>query len=153
MNGFGFSLSKVLDYRRHLEQEEARSLSRARREADSAHQARRTLEDIQAKGRAKLAKAHNLGGSVGQIRNMEYVLNRMEDHLQDAHAVCEKADEGVVERVKTYVDALQQRRTLDKLRDKRLEEWKVEEGRREQKVMDEVAITRHGRSTSEQVRG
>jgi flagellar FliJ protein len=148
MTAFPFSLSKVLDYRRHQEQEEARTLAQARIEAEAAHKARVDLEEIQSQGRAKLAEAHNSGGSVGQIRNMEFVLSRLEDHLQDADAVCQKADEGVVERVKTYVEALKERRTLDKLRDKRFEEWKVEEGRKEQKVMDEVAITRHGRLSS-----
>ena len=148
MTPFGFSLSKILEFRRHVEQEEARSLAQARREAEAAHQARLDLEEVQARGRAKLAKAHNMGGSVGQIRNMEFVLNRMEDHLKKADAACQEADEGVVERVKIYVDAMKQRRMLDKLRDRRLEEWKVDEGRREQKAMDEVAGMRHGRLTS-----
>lgn len=153
MTAFGFSLSKVLEFRRHVEQKEARSLVEARNEAAAAHQARVDLEEIQARGRAKLAKAHNAGGSVGQIRNMEFVLNRMEDHLKDADAVCQEADEGVVERVKVYVDALQRRQMLDKLRDKRFEEWKVDEGRRDQKDMDEIALTRHGRVGPEKVGG
>ncbi len=148
MTAFPFSLSKVLDYRRHLEQEEARSLVLARKTAAAAHQARQNLEEIQAQGRAKLAEAHNVGGSVGQIRNMEFVLSRLEGHLESADVECRKADEGVVERVKTYVEALKERQTLDKLRDRRLEEWKVQEGRREQKVMDEVAVTRHERLSS-----
>jgi flagellar protein FliJ len=153
MTGFGFSLSKVLDFRRHQEHEQARSLAQARTEAEAAHQARRDLERIQAEGRAKLATAHNMGGSVGQMRNMEFILGRMEDHLREAQAECQRADEGVVERVKTYVEALKQRQILDKLRERRLEEWKVGEGRREQKIMDEVASNRHGRTRSAQAGG
>ncbi len=153
MTRFCFSLSKVLDYRRHQEHERARSLAQARSEAEAAHQARRDLEKIQSEGRTMLAKAHNLGGSVGQMRNMEFILSRMEDHCREAQAECQRADEGVVERVKNYVEALQERRILDKLRDRRLEEWKTDESRRGQKTMDEVASNRHGRVRSPQAEG
>jgi len=145
MRVFHFSLGRLLDFRRHEEQQRAQTLAAARRTSDSAQKARQDLVEIQQAGRSKLADAHRNGGSIGVLRNMEFVLERMEDHVKEADQECEEADEKVVESVKDYTKAAQNRHGLDCLKDRRMEEWKVEEGRREQKEIDEVAITRHGR--------
>lgn len=145
MRVFNFSLGRLLEYRRHTEQERALTLVDARKESDSANQAKADLLEIQQAGRAKLAEAHRQGGSIGHLLNMEYLLEKMEEKVQAADEVCQEADERLVESVRDYSEAVQDRNSLDKLKDRRMDEWKVEEGRREQKEMDEIAITRHGR--------
>jgi flagellar export protein FliJ len=145
MKVFRFSLGRILDFRRNEEQQRAQSLASARRQSDSAQRARQDLVEIQQAGRAKLADAHRTGGSIGILRNMEFVLERMEEHVQDADQVCQRADEDLVESVKHHAEAVRERHSLDCLRDRRMQEWRIEEGRREQKEIDEVAITRHGR--------
>ena len=149
MRVFQFSLGRLLDFRRHEEEQRAQTLADARRKSDSAKKARQDLVEIQQAGRSKLADAHRNGGSIGVLRNMEFVIERMEDHVKEAEQVCQEADEKLVESVKDYTKAAQERHSLDCLKDRRMEEWKVEEGRREQKEIDEVAITRHGRRALE----
>jgi flagellar FliJ protein len=144
MKIFRFSLAKVLDLRERTEREKAKSVADARQESDSARQAKESLEEIQRKGRARLAEAHQAGGAIGLLRNMEFVLEKMEGHLKEADEVCQKADESLVESVKEYQQAFKERDTLDRLKTRRMEEWKVEEGRRQQKDLDEIAVTRHG---------
>ena len=148
MRVFQFSLGRVLDLRRQVEKEKARSVAEARRRSDAAESAREDLAEIQRAGRAQLAEAHRLGGAIGVLRNMEFVLEQMEGHLRQAEEVCREADESLTESVKVYTEAFRERSTLDRLKTRRLEEWKVEEGRKEQKDMDELAITRHGRLAS-----
>ncbi len=145
MRVFRFSLGRVLDLRRQVEKEKARSVAVARKNSDEAQTARQDLAEIQRAGRVQMAEAHRLGGSIGHLLNMEFVLEQMEGHLRQAEEVCREADETLLETVKGYTEAFKDRSTLDRLRDRRMEEWKTEESRREQKDMDELAITRHGR--------
>ncbi len=145
MRVFQFSLGRVLELRKQVEKEKARSVAEARMRSEEAEAARKDLAEIQQAGRARMAEAHRLGGSIGQLRNMEFILERMESHLKLAEENCREAHECLEESVKHYNRAFQERSTLDRLRDRRWEEWKTEEGRREQKDLDELAITRHGR--------
>jgi flagellar FliJ protein len=149
MKIFRFSLAKVLDLRERAEKEKAKSVADAREKSDSAREVKESLEEIQREGRAKLAEAHKAGGTIGLLRNMEFVLEKMEDHLKEAEEVCQTADEGLVESVKEYQQAFKERDTLDRLKARRMEEWKQEEGRREQKDLDEIAVTRHSRRSPE----
>jgi flagellar FliJ protein len=145
MSPFDFSLGRILDLRRQVEKEKALSLAEARRRSEEARKAWEDLEEIRRAGRESLARAHESGGSIGQIRNMEFVLEQMAGKVDSAQERRREADENLVESVKRYTDAFRERRTLDRLRSRRLEQWKTEEKRREQKDMDEVAITRYGR--------
>ena len=145
MRVFHFSLGRLLDFRLSDERQKAQVVADARRDSDSARRAREDLLEIHRAGRAKLAEAHRTGGAIGVLRNMEFLLERMEDQVKAADEVCKEADEKLVEEVKHYAHAVRERNTLDRLKDRRLEEWKVEEGRREQKELDEIAITRHSR--------
>jgi len=149
MTAFHFRLGRVLDLRRQVEKEKARGVAEARSRSERAREARELLCEIQRMGRAELAEAHREGGSIGHLRNMELVLEAMECHLQKAEEESQEADRTLVESMAHYAEAFRERRTLDQLRDRRLEEWKTEESRREQKDMDELAITRHGRLASE----
>lgn len=149
MTAFRFRLGRVLDLRRQVEKEKARHVAEARRRSEDARLARENLSEVQRMGRAELAEAHRVGGSIGHLRNMELVLEAMENQLREAEKLSQEADESLLESVARYTEAFKARRTLDQLRDRRLEEWRTEESRREQKDMDELAITRHSRLASE----
>ncbi len=148
MTPFSFRLGRVLDLRRQVEEEKARGVAEARQRSEQAREARENLAQIQRSGRERLAEAHREGGSIGHLRNLELVVEAMEGHLRRAEDDCREADRTLLESMKKYTEAFKERRTLDQLRDRRLEEWKTEELRREQKDMDEVAVTRHGRASS-----
>lgn len=149
MTAFHFRLGRVLDLRRQVEKEKARGVAEARHRSDQAREAREILSEIQRMGRAELAEAHRAGGSIGHLRNMELVLEAMESHLEEAERESQEADRSLLDSMARYAEAFKERRTLDQLRDRRLEEWRTEKSRREQQDMDELAITRHGRLASE----
>ena len=146
MKRFRFRLQKVLDLRAAVEREKAGRLADARRHATEARQARDDLESIRKAGREILTSAHGSGGSVGHLLNLEYVLEKMESHLEEADAAWAEAEKDVESTLREYHVASQERRTLDQLKEKRLEVWKREADRQEQKAIDEVAVTRFGRS-------
>ena len=145
MKRFRFRLQKVLDLRAAVEREKARRLADARRDAADARRARDDLESIRNSGREILTGAHGSGGSVGHLLNLEYVLERMESQLEEADAACAEAEKDVESTLREYHAASRERRTLDQLKEKRLEVWKREADRQEQKAIDEVAVTRFGR--------
>jgi len=145
LSNFHFSLGRVLELRRQVETEKARSVASARRRSDEARKAWEDLAEVQRAGRHAMSEAHQAGGSIGQLRNMEFVLEQMAGKLENAQERRQAADEHLVESMKNYVEALRDRKSLDRLRRRRLEEWKTEENRREQKDIDELAVTRFGR--------
>lgn len=145
MSNFHFSLGRILDLRRQVEKEKARSVASARRRSEEARRAWEDLAEIQRAGRHAMADAHQAGGSIGQLRNMDFVLEQMAGKLENAQERRQEADEHLVESMKNYTEALRDRKSLDRLRSRRLKEWKTEENRREQKDIDELAVTRFGR--------
>ena len=145
MAAFRFRLQPVLDLRAQEEQQSAQGLAMARVEADEARRAREDLESLREAGRVRLAQAHGSGGPVGHLQNLAMVVGSVDAHVEAAHDQCRVADERVVESVKAFHEAFRQRRSIDQLRERRFEEWRTEQNRTEQKTMDEVALTRHGK--------
>jgi flagellar FliJ protein len=145
MAAFRFRLQPVLDLRAQEERRSAQGLAKARVAADEARRAREDLEALREAGRVRLAQAHGSGGPVGHLQNLAMVVGTVDAHVRAAADQCRKADEQVVESVKAYHEAFRQRRSIDQLRERRLEEWRTEQNRTEQKTMDEVALTRHAK--------
>jgi flagellar protein FliJ len=148
MNAFRFPLQKVLELREETERESAKDLADARRDADDARRARVDLETVRQASQSRLAAAHGVGGAVGHLQNLTYVVGKVEQQIHEAEVVCQVADEHVVERMKSYHEAHVRRKTIDQLREKKLEQWRTDLARHEQKIMDEVAVTRHGREAT-----
>lgn len=146
MNAFRFKLDPVLALRERQEKDSAAGLARARRDQDAAQRARSDLEAAVEAGRSRLARAHGAGGPAGHLQNLALVVGTVGDHLRAADQRCREAEERVVESMKDFHHAFRKRRTLERLRAKRIEEWRCEQDRGEQKTMDEVALTRHGRA-------
>jgi flagellar protein FliJ len=148
MAAFRFRLQPVLDLREQEERQSAQGLAKARVAADEARRTREDLETLREAGRVRLAQAHGSGGPVGHLQNLAMVVGSVDAHVQAAHDKCLKADEQVVQSVKAFQQAFRQRRSIDQLRERRLVEWRSEQSRTEQKTMDEVAITRHGKGAT-----
>lgn len=146
MSRFRFPLEKVLELRLQEEQRQARIVADARRDANAARQAVQDLEALRKAGRERLTTAHSSGRSVGQLQNLEWVLNRMETELETAHDKARDADREVSARMREFQKAVQDRQSLDRLKDRRRDEWAADQRSREQKTMDEMALTRHVRA-------
>lgn len=145
MSVFRFPLDNVLEIRKESERRSAVGLAKARGEADLARKAMSDLEAVREAGRARLAAAHGSGGAVGHLQNLATVVRQVEARIRDAEVHCQRADEQVVESLRDFHEALRSRKTIEELRERKLDEWRTEAVRGEQKAMDETALTRHGR--------
>ena len=146
MSGFEFKLEKVLDLRKEEEQLRAQRVASARREADAAREAMKNLE-TRRDGRTRLTTAHGGGRSVGQLQNLEWLLDRLEGEIEVAQEAVRAADAEAVARSGEHIEAVRDRQALDRLREKKLVGWKAGQAREEQKTLDEVAVTRHFRAS------
>lgn len=144
--GFRFPLEKVLEIRLEEEQRQARIVADARRDARAAREAVQNLEALKSASRERIRAAHDAGRAVGQIKNLEWIVQRMEGELQDAESRARDADETVTRCLADFHQAIQDRQSLDRLKDRRREQWATETRVQEQKDMDEVALSRYVRA-------
>jgi flagellar FliJ protein len=145
---FQFRLQQVLELRSRGEREAAGRLATARGEAQDAQDAHAALEEVRAAGSASLLAAGAAPRAVAQLQAAARVLEHLDRHLvmseQTAVEAQEKADASLLQ----YRDALRDRRVLDRLRDRHLEEWTAGEVQADRVEMDEVALARFAASAA-----
>ncbi|HET7275495.1 MAG TPA: flagellar export protein FliJ [Longimicrobiaceae bacterium] len=140
---FKFPLQRVLELREKREQEVASVLQEARTSADQAHRECGELELVRDRGARSLSDARMTAATVGQLQNLSYVLQRLDQHLLDAQAAAERADEKVTLCLDDFTAAFRDRRVIDRLRERHLESWRETETQLDRKTMDALALTRH----------
>lgn len=145
MSGFNFRLQKVLDVRLWKEQERAGQLSVARREMEEAAQVLEHLSAVRAATRDQISLAHGAGGTVGHLRNLREVLGQLDARIAEAAGRHQAAEANVQASLADYTQALQERRILERLRERQEEASRIAESQAEQKTLDEIAVTRHAR--------
>lgn len=144
---FKFSLQRVLDLRAKKEQEAAATLASARDEADAARQEHDELEQARSHGVTRIAEVRGGGGmTVGQLQNLGLVIQSLDRQLASARDQVQQADAQVERRMADFTLASQDRRVLDRLREKHLQVWQTDAMQQDRKAMDSIALTRHART-------
>ena len=141
MAAFIFRLEQVLSYRRQLEEQAMQMLAQAvmRRDATLARIAG-LHEDI-AEQRARLCRAERLSpGELWLARIYESALKR---DLADARELLAEQEDEVDQCRTELVQKAQDRKLLDKLKEKQAARHALEERKQEQKANDETATLRY----------
>lgn len=147
MNDFDFRLEKVLELRTDREREMASKLADAMRRVDEVHERKRHLDARREAARDRMSElqgAGDGGGSAGDMQSLSIVVERIEDRLHEVERELVVAREEMNARMEDFEEALQERQVIERLRKRRLKEWREEKVRAERKRMDEIAINRHG---------
>ena len=143
---FKFRLQRILDLRAKREQEIATQLAQAQHEAATARAAHAALEAVRSAEIDKLVAAHATEHTVGQLQNLSYVLERLDSAVAEASGKVSAA-EAVVQKVQDDLTAaVQERRVLDRLRERQHDAWKAEEVQLDRRVMDSIALSQFHRS-------
>ena len=142
---FRFRLQRVLELREQREQAKARELSTAQDAAATARQAHETLSALQRTSRAEIDAAQHAQPRVGHLHQLGFVLNAMEQRVEQAAEVANAADHVVVDAQSALVDAARDRRVLDRLKVRQAEAARVEEVLKDRVMMDEIALSRFAR--------
>ncbi len=142
MTPFKFSLERVRQLRERAEKEAALNLARAQ---VAENEAREQTAEAEARARcASEALSAQPGNAtrIGDLRPIAMLREQLGVAAEQAAAGHVQAQAQVVDEKRSLGAAMQARRMLDRLREKKLDHWKVDAGREEMAVMDEVARTR-----------
>jgi flagellar FliJ protein len=139
---FEFPLQRILELRAKREAEVARQLAQARSAADASRETRDALLAAQQEGQRQVAGAQSGPVTVGQMQSFTFVLAQLDERVALADEIARAAEAAVTRAHQELTVALQDRRVLDKLRDRRLEAYRAEESMRDQQTMDAIALTR-----------
>ncbi len=142
---FRFGLQRVLDLRAKREQEVATALVAAQGAAERARVAVQALEALRDAGRERALGGHSASGTVGELRHLGYVVELLDRRVRDAEGAALEADAVVDEAQRSLRAAFQDRRVLDRLRDKQLDAHRTAEVQTDRQMMDDIALARFGR--------
>ncbi len=144
MKGFQFRLDRILDLRAKTEKERARLL----RDAMLAEIVRRrSLEEAEARldrCALQIAGAGAIVTTAGTMQNLGLTINAAAGEVEVAETSHQSAEEVVRVEQEMFHEARKDRRVVERLREKRHEEWSVESSRLEQSQLD--AISHHRRA-------
>lgn len=149
MSRFRFRLQDLLKLTASREQARAGELAQARQAESIARLHADTLHALQHAGAEQVAAAHGRGTAAGSIQQMNLILEQLAQHRAAAANALSSAEEEVARCQVAYTSAAQERRVLDKLRERRHETWRIEQAQEEQKQMDEIATGRKLRGTAQ----
>ena len=143
---FTFSFQKLLDHKRALEDVARRNWLEAKSSVDRADAELKAMYGQIDQARMRVGDLEREGGPRGPaLAQIDEFINgqkiRIERHrlrMRELIAEAERLQEILIE-------AAKERKTLDKLRERRLEEYKVQRKKRELKQVDELVVTRFRR--------
>ena len=141
MSRFTFRLQKVLDLKQRHAQAAAMQLAAAHSRANDARQALDALSSIRLAGGAQLAAAHSEHATAGQLQNIAYVLERMDQRVDQAAEVVHAAAAQVAGAQNDMTLAQQAKRALDRLRERQLGDWHDGMRSMDRQQMDSLALT------------
>ncbi len=149
MSRFNFRLQRVLELKEKSEQRAASVLANAQGRADEARSALEALAAVRSAGTVRLAAAHGESATVGQLQNFNFVLEQLDRHVSQAADAASSADSGVADAQAQLTAAHQARRVLDRLRERKKDEWQTAETQSDLHSMDSLALTRFSRQNSQ----
>ena len=143
---FKFSLQRVLELKARREQAAAIELARTRAEADRAWEEHEALEAARAEGMRQMTAGAR--PTVGDLQNAGYLLQRLDERIAAAENVAMKAEDRASASMGRFTLASQEKRVLDRLRERHLANWQTEQVEIDRKLMDDIALSRFTRSAS-----
>jgi flagellar FliJ protein len=157
MKRFSFGPEKVLDLRKHREQEAKIALGRAVSELTGIETQLKELALLRAKTVAERLSSPGADSppdapsvfDAGYYRNYEFYLQRLDQKKEELLEAAVKAQLKVEEERNAYLESSQARKTLDKLKEKRAAEYRQTMFAEETKILDDIAGRRNNNSLSQ----
>jgi flagellar export protein FliJ len=134
---FRFRLQRILELRERKQRDAATALVSAQTEAEQAREAQARLEAARAAlVESSMPGAATDAASVGTLRNLHFLLERLDSHAESAASAADVAEQTVAQRQDELRLAFQERRTLDRLRERHEETWRATAAAPDRQHMD-----------------
>lgn len=138
---FRFRLQQVLDLREKHERQLATQLVQA---IGHERYAQTTLDDLRAIRDAGIdLPVPGAARSIGELSNMVFLQGALDGQIATATDAVDVAGNAVLEVKEALTGALQDRRVLDKLRDRHEVTHRTSEEQLDRRAMDDIALSRH----------
>lgn len=138
---FSFRLDPVLRYRKHLEEQKKRELAESRRAVRDQNRALLGLLRDEAGAKEGMKEIKGRGTiDVSRLRLQEQYLNSVARRIRSEYETLQRklgAEEGVR---RELTEARKKVRVLERLKERRLDAHRRDEGRAEQKEQDEIGM-------------
>lgn len=149
MAKFIFSMQNLLDMKEKLEEQAKNNYSQANlrlmEAEEELHRLENRLEEAQELLRMEMSDALN----VRMIRNRENAVEILKTYVWQQQMVVIQRQRDVDIARQRLNEAMKERKTYEKLRERAFEEFKLEENRKEQKEVDELVSFRYGVGAAE----
>lgn len=149
MARFIFSMQNLLDMKEKLEDQEKNNFSRANMRLLEAEEELQVLKDRQAEAEEKLRQKMIMVLDVGEIRRRENAVEILKMYVEQQRLVVRQREKELEVAKERLNEAMKERKTFEKLREKAFEEFIAEENRKEQKEVDELVSYRYGTGAGE----
>ncbi len=137
---FQYRLEKVLDFRARKVETLQAELALAIRDRDTEVAMLNALSEKRQKAQKSL-EGYLARGDVAEVQQTNSFLENMANKIESQTKMVAKMNESVELIRKKLVVASKEKKIMDKHKEKKLEEWKVEQGKIEAKKLDEMAGT------------
>src|SRR5205085_7215733 len=119
MKQFIFRLQRLLEQRVEQEKRLAVALSQALDRATEARDAQETLDEVRRASREQLVQAHSGSVTAGQLQNIGFLLEQLEEYVEMASAQSTEAEAKADTAREELIIAHQAKAALDRLRERR----------------------------------
>ena len=143
---FKVSLQRVLELKARREQAAAIELARTRIAADEARQECQALATARAEGVRQITSGAR--PTVGAMLNGGYLMQRLDDEIERAQTLADQAEGEAEASMGEFTLASQERRVLDRLRERHLTTWQTDQVQIDRKAMDDIALSRFTQSAT-----
>lgn len=135
---YQFPLQKVLEYRQHLEEKEQLRLAQVQQQALQARQNVVKAKEVLLQGQEEYSRCQVRLDVSEALLASEYVIY-LEKRLQAYQEELERQEQRLQQQIKVTEKAMQDRKIMDKLREKDFQRYQQEQAKIEQRHMDEAA--------------
>ena len=143
--GFNFRYEALLSYRERAKEQAEIDLAKARRQTKEAREALGLYRESLEKAGAAFQSRLKTRISSGEIKHHQDYLSGIRASIIAQDLAIQEREAIEKEKLKDLLIKTKQYKVLEKLREKDLKKWRQQQLQEEQKRMNEVALTRHGR--------
>ena len=144
MARFVFSLQNLLDIKEKIEEQEKNNYSQANLRLQEAVEELEYLKSRHLDAQMMLREVMREVLDVQQIRSREEAVDILQMFVDSQQQVVYQRERELDEARERLNEAMKERKTFEKLKEKAFEEFMIEENRREQKEIDELVSYRFG---------
>lgn len=144
MARFIFSMQNILNMKEKLEEQAKNQYSQANMRLQEAMAEQEVLELRLANEKKKLQEDISSSLNIGEIRRREDAVEIIRMYVRQQMLVVKQCEKEVEVARQHLNEAMKERKTFEKLREKAFEKFRIEENLREQKEVDELVSYRYG---------